>query len=85
MKLIFRSTVPAVLLAAALFACGKNHATGGELNSLKDIVVNGTGVDGSVQEIRKVLYTLKGIHEGQNYTLRTEISLLPGGLAPDGT
>ena len=55
------------------------------MNSLTDIIVNGPGVDGSVQEIRKVMYTLKDIHDKQNYTLRTEIGLLPGGQAPDGT
>ena len=73
MKLIFRSVVPVVLLAVALFACGNKHTAGGELNSLADIIVNGPGVDGNVHGIRKVMYTLKDIHQGQNYTLRTEI------------
>lgn len=75
------------MLFAALFACAKKHTDGGGLRSLGELNVNGPQFDGSVHEGTKVLYTLKGIHENQNYTLRTEIALRPDGSStkPDGT
>lgn len=88
MKSNLKQTLVAVLLLTALFACTKNQTGGSELRSSNDIIVNGTGFDGSVHAGTKVLYTLKDIHENQNYTLRAEIGLTSeDGLTfrPDGT
>lgn len=86
MKSVLKQTLVGALLFAALFACAKKHTDGGGLRSLGDLTVNRPGFDGSVHEGTKVLYTLKGIHENQNYTLRTEIALTSiGSLTADGT
>lgn len=76
----------AVMLFTALFAC-KTRTGEVALRSSGEITVNGPQFDGSVHEGTKVLYTLKGIHEKQNYTLRTEIALKSDGssTSSDGT
>jgi hypothetical protein len=84
MKSKGRLTLTIVLFVAALLGCPKSH-TGGGVRSLGNLIVNGTGFDGSVHVSTNVMYTLKNIHEGKRYTVRTEIGVLPVSELPDGT
>lgn len=72
---------------AGFMACTTKHEAGPV--SLAYLNVNGPGIDGVVSAKTSQFYTLYGITEGQQYTLRTMISTttLDGGATyvPDGT
>lgn len=74
-------TTAAASLLLALAACGNSDNSG--IRVTANLLVNGAGVSGSVQEGTERFYVLQDLVAGNTYTLRTSIATDGGTLTMD--